>query len=87
MEISESPSLVASAMDVSNVGVEVGCCLNDDVAAEFLVENYRRPHLAKPCRDPSEPHPREICPDFSPRRRMAVFVFASDPGAGLISSR
>lgn len=66
MEISESPSLVASAMDVSNVGVEVGCCLNDDVAAEFLVENYRRPHSAKPCRDPSEPHTREICPDFLP---------------------
>jgi hypothetical protein len=87
VEISESPSLAASAVDVTDVGVEVGCCLKDDVAAEFLVEKYRRPHSAKPCSDPSEPHTREIYPDFSPKRRMAVFVFASDPGAGLISSR
>jgi hypothetical protein len=54
----------------------------DDVAAEFLGEKYRRSHSAKTCSDPSEPHTREICPEFSPRRRMAVFVFASDPGAG-----
>ncbi len=89
MENSESQDTQPSAMAVCGCWCRCSMlrCQNDDVVSQLLAENCRRIHSAKSRSNPSAPHPVHVksAPDFPSKRRMTLS--ASDPDAGLISSR